>query len=309
MLNTTLTILVILSLLLIVAVYLLATYVLPYTIIQPARRTNNATPADYKLPYEHFKFRVADEIDLDTFYVPATTTPRANLIMLHGVGSCKEVYLDSVAELAQIGYNVMLWDQRAHGKSGGEYLTFGYYEKYDVSKAIDWLEARNPGLRTGIYGNSMGGAIAIQSLAGNPGLCFGLIESTFTDLPAVANAYGRRMSGLPLPHFLSDYVLSCAGKVANFEPFTVRPIKAAKKVTQPIMHIHGDADANINITHAHRLFDAYASEDKSLYIVKDGDHADLWEKGGDGYRDVWFGFLHRMDFSLAQPIPPLPPQK
>lgn len=309
MLKTILTILAILALLLAIAVYLLATYLLPYAIIQPARRTNNTTPADYKLPYEHFKFRVADDIELDTFYIPAITTPRANIIMLHGVGSCKEVYLDSVAELAKIGYNVMLWDQRAHGKSGGHFLTYGYHEKYDVSKAIDWLEARNPGLRTGIYGNSMGGAIAIQSLAGNPGLCFGLIESTFTDLPAVANAYGRRMSGLPLPQFLSDYVLYRAGKIADFEPFTVRPVDAAKKATQPIMHIHGDADANINVSHAHRLFGAYASDDKTLYIVENGDHADLWEKGGDGYRDVWFGFLQRMNFSPARPIRLLPPQK
>ncbi|WP_187270848.1 alpha/beta hydrolase [Neolewinella aurantiaca] len=296
MLKTTLIILAVLALLLVLAVFLLATYVLPYAILQPPRRTNTTTPADFGLPYEHFKFKVAEDLELDAFYVPATTVARANLIMLHGVGSCKEVYLGSVAELVKAGYNVLLWDQRAHGKSGGEYLTYGYHEKYDVSKAIDWLEARNPTLPTGIYGNSMGGAVAIQSMAGNPGLRFGLIESTFTDLPAVANAYGRRLSGLPLPHWLSDYVLYRAGRIADFEPFTVRPVEAARKVTQPIMHIHGDADANINVSHAHALFEAYASEDKTLYIVENGDHADLWEKGGDGYRDVWFGFLMRTDF-------------
>lgn len=292
--QTILIILIVLALLLAAAVFLLATYVLPYAIIQPGRRVKNTTPADYNLDFEHFGFRVGEGIDLDTFYVPATGIPRANLIMLHGVGSCKEVYLEYVAELVATGYNVMLWDQRAHGKSGGEYLTYGYHEKQDVSKAIDWLEAKNPGLPTGIYGNSMGGAIAIQSLAGNPGLRFGLIESTFTDLATVSNAYGRRMSGLPLPRFLSDYVLRCAGKIADFEPFTIRPVDAARKITQPIMHIHGDADANINIAHAHALYEAYAATDKSLYIVENGDHADLWEKGGDGYRKAWFGFWERV---------------
>jgi alpha-beta hydrolase superfamily lysophospholipase len=291
-----LTILIVLALLLSIVLLLLATYVLPYTIIQPGRRTKNTTPAEYNLDFEHFYFQVGGGIELDTFYVPATEHPRANLIMLHGVGSCKEVYLEYVAELARIGYNVMLWDQRAHGKSGGKFLTYGYHEKHDVSKAIDWLEARNPGLPTGIYGNSMGGAVAIQSLAGNPGLRFGLIESTFTDLATVANAYGSRMSGVPLPRFLSNYVLRCAGKIADFEPFTVRPVDAARKVTQPILHIHGDTDANINISHAYALFEAYASTDKTLYIVKNGDHADLWEKGGDGYRDTWFGFFGRKDF-------------
>jgi len=296
MLQTILIILIVLALLLIIGVLLLATYVLPYAIIQPGRKTKDITPAAYNLDFEHFRFQVGEGIELDTFYVPAVGISRANLIMMHGVGSCKEVYLEYVAELAQTGYNIMLWDQRAHGKSGGKYLTYGYHEKHDISMAIDWLEARNPGLPIGIYGNSMGGAVAIQSLAGNPGLRFGLIESTFTDLATVANAYGSRMSGLPLPRFLSDYVLRCAGKIADFEPFTIRPLDAARKVTQPILHIHGDADANINISHARALFAAYASTDKTLYVVKNGDHADLWEKGGGGYRQTWFGFLARKDF-------------
>jgi len=277
--------------------YVLTTYVLPYTILQPGLRTGDATPGEYGLPYEHFQFHVGDSIDLDAFYVPAAGVARVNFIMLHGVGSCKEVYLSSVAELVALGYNVLLWDQRAHGKSGGKYLTYGYYEKHDVSKAIDWLEDKAPGLPTGIYGNSMGGAVALQSLAHDPRLRFGLIESTFTDLPAVANAYGRRMSGLPLPGWLTDYVLTRAGKIAGFDPFSVRPLAAARNITQPVMHIHGDADANIDVSHAHALFGALASEDKQLYIVAGGDHADLWDVGGEGYREVWFGFLRREDFN------------
>lgn len=297
MLQTALIIIAVLLVFALIAGYLLATYVVPYTILQPGYKTGDATPANYGLPYEHFWFNVGDSIELDTYFVPAATVaPRVNLIMLHGVGSCKEVYLGYVAELAEMGYNVLLWDQRAHGKSGGKYLTYGYYEKHDVSKAIDWLEAKAPGLPTGIYGNSMGGAVALQSLAHDPRLRFGLIESTFTDLAAVSNAYGRRMSGLPLPVWLSDYVLTRAGQIADFDPFTVRPIDEAARITQPILHIHGDADANINISHAHALFAALASTDKQLYIVSGGDHADLKETGGVGYWDTWFGFFRREDF-------------
>lgn len=295
MLKIALTILGILCFLAAIAVWAIATYILPYAILQPGRRTLDRTPADHGLDYQHFRFGVGNNIRLDAFYVPATSpAAKANLIMLHGVGSCKEVYLGWVVELVKMGYNVLLWDQRAHGKSGGEFLTYGYHEKHDVSLAIDWLEAKNPGLPTGIYGNSMGGAIAIQSMAHNPGLAFGLIESTFTDLRTVANAYGRRMSGWPLPFWLSDYVLRRAAVIADFPAFDIRPLEAAKQVRQPIMHIHGDADRNINFSHAQALFAAYASSDKTLHTVKNGDHADLWQKGGAIYRAAWFGFLQRM---------------
>lgn len=294
MLKTILLLVFFLLVFLLIGGYLLATYVLPYTILQPGHKTGDQTPGNYGLPYEHFKLEPAAGVQLDAYYVPAVGTAKANLIMLHGVGSCKEVYLGSVAELAKTGYNVLLWDQRAHGKSGGKFLTYGYFEKHDVSLAVDWLAAKTPGLPTGIYGNSMGGAVAIQSLAHDARLKFGLIESTFTDLRTVSHAYGERMSGLPLPWWLTDYVLTRAGEIAGFPPFSVRPIDAAAQVTQPILHIHGDADANIDVAHAHALFAAFASEDKQLYLVKNGDHADLWDKGGDGYRDAWFGFLRRM---------------
>jgi fermentation-respiration switch protein FrsA (DUF1100 family) len=294
MLQTLLLIVGILFVFLLISGYLLATYVLPYAILQPGHKTGDQTPGNYDLPYEHFKLQPTESTKLDAFYVPAVGVAKANLIMLHGVGSCKEVYLSTVAEVVKIGFNVLLWDQRVHGKSGGKYLTYGYFEKDDVSLAIDWLETKTTGLPTGIYGNSMGGAVAIQSLAHDARLKFGLIESTFIDLRTVSNAYGGRMSGLSLPFWLTDYVLARAGKIAGFEPFSVRPIDAATKVTQPILHIHGDADGNINIAHAHALYTEYASKDKQLYIVENGDHADLWEKGGEGYREAWFGFLRRM---------------
>lgn len=284
----------ILALLLAIAVYAVATHMLPYALLQPGNKTADTSPADYNLAYDHFTLVVEDELKLDSYFIPAQQKPRANLIMLHGVGSCKEVYLGPAAELSKLGFNILLFDQRQHGKSEGEYLTYGYYEKHDVSKALDWLDAKTGELKTGIYGNSMGGAVALQSLAHDARLRFGLIESTFTDLPTVANAYGRRLSGLPLPHWLSNYVLRRAATIANFPAFEVRPVVAAASITQPIQLIHGDADANINVSNATALFQAMASEDKQLFIVEGGDHADLWEKGGEAYRKVWFGFLKRM---------------
>ncbi len=294
MLKTTLIVLLILFLLALAAGFYLATYVAPYAIVQPPRKVRQETPATYGLTFEHTRLATADGTALDAFYIPATVPARSNLIMLHGVGSCKEVYLGTTAELTALGYNVLLWDQRAHGKSEGQYLSYGYREKEDVSLAIDWLENKNPGLPTGIYGNSMGGAIALQSLAHDGRLGFGLIESTFQDLQTTTYAYGRRMSGLPLPRWLTNYVLDQAGKIADFPPRSIQPLLSARAITQPVLLIHGDTDRNIGIENAHALFAALASADKELYTVQNGDHADLWDKGGDLYREAWFGFLKRM---------------
>lgn len=267
---------------------------LPLTILRPGNRAGDQTPEDFGLQYDHLGLRVSPTIELDAYFVPATVGARANLIILHGVGSCKEAYLPYATDLCALGYNLFMVDQRQHGKSGGRYLTYGHYEKADVSKMVDWLAAKTDGLKTGIYGNSMGAAVALQSMAHDHRLAFGLIESTFTDLPSVTYHYARLNLGFQPPRWLTDFVLRRAGKLAGFDPWTIQPVAAVAQIDRPLQFIHGDADQRINVANAHALHEAAKSEDKHLYLVPGGDHADLWEVGDKGYPEAWFGFLRRM---------------
>ncbi|MEM6770705.1 MAG: alpha/beta fold hydrolase [Bacteroidota bacterium] len=267
---------------------------LPLNILQPGRREGVATPADFGLAYDHFLLAVAPAVELDCFFVPATTAPKANLIILHGVGSSKEAYLPQAEALCAMGYNLFMADQRAHGKSTKKHLSYGHYEKVDVRKMTDWLAEKTGDLRTGIYGNSMGGAVALQSLDHDHRLAFGLIESTFTDLPTVTRAYAKRMGLGWLPDAVMDFVLRRAGILADFDPWSIRPVSAARQLHQPVQFIHGDADQRIDPAHARQLFAACGSTDKDLYLVPGGDHTDLWEVGDPEYPKRFFGFLRRM---------------
>lgn len=268
---------------------------LPLLILRPGHKKGTETPEDYGLPYDHIGLRVTETIELDAYFVPATTpVAKANLIILHGVGSCKEVYLPNAAPLCALGYNLFLADQRQHGKSGGRYLTYGHYEKYDVAKMTDWLAERTGRLKTGIYGNSMGAAVALQAMAHDHRLAFGLIESTFTDLRSITNAYAGQMIGRKVPLWLSDFLLRRAGKIADFDPFAIQPLRDVAKIDRPLQFIHGDSDARIDLDNARQLYAASIANDKDLYVVPKGDHADLWEVGDKGYPEKWFGFLQRM---------------
>lgn len=272
---------------------------LPLVILRPGNKVGTLTPEDCGLAYEHVGLKVTPTIELDAYFIPATTDAKANLIILHGVGSCKEVYLPFAERLCAMGYNIFMADQRQHGKSGGRYLTYGHHEKHDVGKMVDWLAERTGNLRTGIYGNSMGAAVALQAMAIDERIAFGLIESTFTDLPAVTHAYARRLAGFPLPRWLTDYVLRRAGRIADFDPWTIRPVDAAGRIDRPLQFIHGDADGRINVAHGNALYAASPAEDKHFYVVPGGDHADLWEAGDTGYPERWYGFLQRM---LREPV-------
>lgn len=49
-------------------------------------------------------------------------------------------FLPGVWLSGQHGYNLLLLDQRTHGKSGGEVFSYGYFEQQDLADWLDWTE-------------------------------------------------------------------------------------------------------------------------------------------------------------------------
>jgi len=74
------------------------------------------------------------------------------------------------------------------------YSTYGYHEKNDISLIIDEIKKKQPNTKLGIWGNSLGGAIALQAIEKDKRLEFRIIESTFTDLNQIVYDYQKRFS-------------------------------------------------------------------------------------------------------------------
>jgi len=277
----------------VVVTLILAHFVAPYAIIKPPKQNVKVTPADFQLDYEEVSIDIDNGQALVGYWTKSGLQETKGLmILLHGIGGCKEHFISLAKNLSMMGIDCLLYDSRAHGQSGGEYCTYGFYEKEDVTKAIDFVKSRGIDYPIGIWGNSMGGAIAIQSLAVDSRLEFGIVESTFTALKQIVSDYQKRMSyGLRLS-LLSDYCMDKAGEIANFDPDNVQPIQDVKNIHQPMFIAHGDADENINVAYGKKLFENLASENKELVIVKDGGHFGLFDKGGKAYYDKIVRFIN-----------------
>jgi hypothetical protein len=263
-------------------------------ILQPPRISGPISPDSLGLSAEHLRIQTDDHVELDGYWVKTKKdTVRGLIILVHGIGGCKEHWLGLSKELAEGGIETIVFDGRAHGKSGGEFCTYGYKEKYDIMKIIDRVQAANPALRIGIWGNSLGGAIAIQALATDNRISFGVIESTFAELDKIVDDYlTRSLHGVRL-RFVSDYGLKRAGQLADFNPDEVKPIESVKKISQPMFIAHGDADTNISVEYGKQLFEQLRSTDKELVIVAGAGHFDLAAKGGEAYKRSLFKFIER----------------
>jgi alpha-beta hydrolase superfamily lysophospholipase len=269
-------------------------FIAPYAIMQPQRTNENITPTELGLKSQRIEIQTVDNLKLTGYWIKsATDSAKGLIILVHGIGGNKEAFLGLSKELAEKGIESIVFDARAHGESEGEYVTYGYKEKEDISKIVDLVKASNPALKVGIWGNSLGGAVALQSLAVDKRIEFGISESTFTELDKIVYDYQKKLAKGVGAKFITDYSLSRAGQLADFDPEQVKPIESVKHIEQPMLIVHGDADENISVAYGRQLFENLKSTDKELIIIENGGHNGLMATGGDAFKAKLFGFIDR----------------
>lgn len=292
-----------------IAVLYITHHVLPYAIISRHKQPLTITPSEIGLQAEETSFAINDSLHLKGYWVtPKEGKPQSILLLLHGIGGGKEHFYELAKSLAEQQIASIVYDARGHGESEGQYISYGFYEKQDVAVIVAAAKQRYPDIPIGIWGNSMGGAVALQALAIEPQLDFGVIESTFTDLNQIVYDYQKRYSlGIGLQP-ICNYALKRAGDIGKFDPRQVRPIDAVTKINQSIFIAHGTADPNINFEYGQALYENLKTEDKTFYPVEGANHYNLFEVGGDAYVHAIMEFIKRQKSttSLSQQSDPLP---
>ncbi|MEX2117480.1 MAG: alpha/beta fold hydrolase [Bacteroidota bacterium] len=293
--------LIILAALFLISAALVVLVVGPLILLQPERRTKEwyrgktdlLEPRDAGLPQEDVSITGHDGVLLKGWLVAQKRgkKTKGTILYLHGVGDCKTAGVAHARLFYKHGYNVLLYDSRAHGESGGTFCTYGYYEKHDVSSAIAFLQSKK-GLKVGhigVFGTSMGAAIAIQAAATENRIKTVVAEACFTDLRTISVDYQRRIVKLPW-HFLRNVAMGRSQKIAGFRALDVSPVLAVRTLAIPLLFVHGTADRLINYEYSKTLYH-YANEPKEILLVPGGNHTDVWEIAGDKYENTILSFF------------------
>jgi len=273
----------------------------PLILLKPVRRkkewyasfTTVLEPKDAGLPQEEITIETFDGFKLSCWFIPQKKKNRGTIIYLHGVGDCKIGGIALTRTLYNNGFNIFLYDSRQHGESEGYYCTYGFYEKYDVSTVINYLRSKGDKKigKIGLFGTSMGGAVAIQAAALNPHICAVVSECSYTSLRVVFVDYQKRIIKLPW-HFLRNIALVQSQKIANFKARLVSPLEDIKRIHIPILIVHGKNDTFIKSEYSKILFNA-ANEPKQLLLIDNAGHNDIWDIGGKVYENSLSAFFKK----------------
>ncbi len=217
------------------------------------------------------------------------------VVICHGI-TCNVISSLKYMELfRKRGYNVLLYDHRNHGRSGGKYTTFGHYEKHDLKSWVDWIyEQYGNTAKVGTLGESLGAIVALQNTAIDDRLSFCVADCAASDLNSLLKYRLKveyHLPAFPLLHVSSFF----SWLITGMSYYKVSPIQAVKAVNTPIFFVHGAEDTYIPAKMSKEMYEIKKGP-KKLYIANGAGHAKSLITDSAEYERQLDDFLNMVGF-------------
>lgn len=172
----------------------------------------------------------------------------------------------------KMGYNILLADQRGHGKSGGKNITFGIRERYDCLEWIRYLNRRfGEDTKIVLAGISMGASTVLMSAdLGLPANVKGIMADCPYSAPK--EIIQEVIRQLNFPAQITYATVRLAAKVCGgFDVEEHSAVESMKNCNIPILLIHGDEDYFVPCEMSRKCYEACVAE-KRMVLVEGAPH-------------------------------------
>ncbi|TPE22255.1 alpha/beta hydrolase [Clostridium perfringens] len=231
---------------------------------------------------EDITLKSFDGLNLTSTLIMNENSTKKFIVLVHGVSICYVGSLKYFDIFYKNGFNVLIVNQRRHGKSEGKYSTYGFYEKYDVNMWIEYLKSRfGNDIILGLHGESMGAGTVMETIPINNSIKFVIEDcgySNFHELIGfqITHAYKNKLVRKILRPSLifANFFMKTKAK---FSMKKIVPIDIVSSTSLPMMFIHGKEDYFVPWYMSVDLYKAKTKGYKELYLVEGAKHAEALE--------------------------------
>ncbi len=225
-----------------------------------------------QLPYQEVWISIGKSSEhLNAWWIQAKLrSPHQDKVILYfpGRSGNKGDNLFRTEGFHQIGFSVLTIDYRGYGNSGGNFPS--EQQVYEDALAA-WLyltkKRRISPKNIYIYGESLGGAVAIDLAVKHPEAGGVIVQSSFTSMIAVAKKQANWLSLLPLQSIVTE----------KFDS-----LSKVSKLKIPVLFLHGKADKIVPYSMSQQLYKT-APQPKSILLISDKGHIAIYKAGKDSY--------------------------
>ena len=214
------------------------------------------------------------KLRLHSYEVKAKKESKVWVIAVHGYTDSAYFMVGAAKQFLNYGYNVLMPDLRAHGKSEGKYIGMGWLDRLDLMQWIDYLIATYGNIKIILYGISMGAATVMMASGERlPSNVRAIIEDCGYTSAWEEFAYELKYL-FHMPTFPALYNANVITKIrARYSLKKASAIKQVAKSKTPTLFIHGDKDKFVPFYMLDKLYEA-ASCKKEKLVIKNAGHAE-----------------------------------
>ena len=216
------------------------------------------------------------------------------VMILHGIGDTRAAALGLAPMFLEKGYAVLLPDSRGHGESGGQTVSYGVTERWDVIEWTRWLRAAGCREIFGL-GESMGAAILLQAAAERPVFRAVVAECPFASLRWVAeDRVVQRLPGPPAFRHIVARILVTGGfwyarLRYHLDLDAAAPVRSVERLRTPVLLIEGLGDNNVSPAHARAI--AASGRSVTLWLVPGAGHTGAAAADTEGFKRRVLGWF------------------
>ncbi|MCL1950091.1 MAG: alpha/beta hydrolase [Turicibacter sp.] len=250
--------------------------------------------------FKHQKFMIENSHNgyhIETLHLKANTPSENVMVIVHGITSNYYDLLPVAYKYLEEGTNVLMYNQRQTGNTGGDNYTFGYFERFDMEEVATVAKRLYPHGWVGVHGFSMGASTAAMHSELNETqkkVDFYILDGPYHTMEGTLDlAFNQRK----YPSIWQNY-LKWAGNLAGRTFARVKfgdvlPLEAVSKTTVPVLIIHGTEDETCPYVGAKFLFSNIRHPKKELKVFPGLGHCVAHEENPNDYFSTIGEFINK----------------
>lgn len=195
------------------------------------------------------------------------------IILMHGYrSSSARDFSCAVKMYLEMGFNILLCDQRCHGRSEGRLLTFGVKESRDALMWAEYVKEKYRPEKIVLDGISMGATTVLLALGEElPQEVSAVVaDCGFTSPKDIITKVAKDSFKINAKHFLPILDLLCR-IIGGFSVLKADARQTVKGSTIPILFVHGKADNFVPCCMSEELY-SFASPESRIITVENAGH-------------------------------------
>lgn len=239
-------------------------------VVRPGQLVTGVEPSDLGWEYETVGVTTEDGLELAGWFIPAENEAEEVVLILHGYPADKANVLGMGVPLHN-DFDLLLIDFRYFGESEGWMSTLGVNEVRDARAAIEYLDSKGYE-KIGVYGFSVGGAVALMEAAENEKVDAVVSQAAYASLEEMALASFDKLGLMNEPMVEGLFGLAKLG--LGVDPRAKTPLSLIKEIDIPVLLLHSKQDEVVGFEQAVKLQGAALGKTNiETWFYEGGGHA------------------------------------